>query len=79
MSWASMHNPPQQALVLLSASTRKEAKSRHWIEPNPACPLKKGRCGTHMTHDYKRHGTTTLFTALEVLQGEVVGQCYKPP
>ena len=30
-----------------------------------------------MTHDYKRHGTTTLFAALEVLQGKVVGQCYK--
>jgi transposase len=37
-------------------------------------PLKKGRCGT-LTHDYKRHGTTTLFAALEVVQGKVVGQC----
>ena len=39
-------------------------------------PLKKGRCGT-LTHDYKRHGTTTLFAALELLQGKVIGQCYK--
>jgi hypothetical protein len=37
----------------------------------PGLPLKKGRCGT-MTHDYKRNGTTTLFAALEVLQGRVV-------
>ena len=38
--------------------------------------MKKGRCGT-LTHDYKRNGTTTLFAALEVLQGRVVGQCYE--
>jgi transposase len=38
--------------------------------------MKKGRCGT-MTHDYKRNGTTTLFAALEVLQGRVVGQCFE--
>ena len=36
--------------------------------------MKKGRCGT-MTHDYKRHGTTTLFAALDVLDGKVIGQC----
>jgi hypothetical protein len=36
--------------------------------------MKKGRCGT-MTHDYKRHGTTTLFAALDVLEGRVIGQC----
>ena len=41
----------------------------------PGLPLKKGRCGT-MTHDYKRHGTTTLFAALDVLQGKVIGPCY---
>ena len=38
-------------------------------------PLKKGRCGT-LTHDYKRNGTTTLFAALEVAEGKVIGQCY---
>jgi transposase len=38
--------------------------------------MKKGRAGT-MTHDYKRHGTTTLFAALDVLEGKVIGQCMK--
>src|SRR2546422_2113043 len=42
----------------------------------PGLPLKKGRCGT-MTHDYKRNGTTTLFAALELLEGKVIGQCYQ--
>ena len=36
--------------------------------------MKQGRCGT-MTYDYKRHGTTTLFAALDVLAGRVIGQC----
>ena len=40
----------------------------------PGLPMKRGRCGT-MTHDYKRHGTTTLFAALNVLDGKVIGQC----
>ena len=40
----------------------------------PGLPMKKGRCGT-MTHDYKRHGTTTLFAALNVLEGTVIGEC----
>jgi hypothetical protein len=40
----------------------------------PGLPLKKGRCGT-MTHDYKRNGTTTLFAALNVLEGKVIGRC----
>ncbi len=40
----------------------------------PGLPLKKGRCGT-MTHDYKRNGTTTLFAALNLLDGKVIGQC----
>jgi len=66
-------NPPQQALVLcLDEKSQIQALDR----TQPGLPLKKGRCGT-MTHDYKRHGTTTLFAALEVLQGKVVGQCYK--
>jgi hypothetical protein len=37
-------------------------------------PLKKGRAG-NMTHDYKRHGTTTLFAALDVATGQVIGEC----
>ena len=40
----------------------------------PGLPMKKGRCGT-MTHDYKRNGTTTLFAALNMLDGTVIGQC----
>src|SRR5665811_1504113 len=40
----------------------------------PGVPMKPGRAGT-MTHDYKRHGTTTLFAALNTLDGSVVGQC----
>jgi hypothetical protein len=41
----------------------------------PGLPLKNGRCGT-MTHDYKRNGTTTLFAALNVLDGKVIGECH---
>lgn len=40
----------------------------------PGLPMKKGRAGT-MTHDYKRHGTTTLFAALDILEGKVIGRC----
>jgi hypothetical protein len=40
----------------------------------PGLPMKKGRAGT-MTHDYKHHGTTTLFAALDVLKGQVIGRC----
>jgi len=40
----------------------------------PGLPLKKGRCGT-MTHDYKRCGTTTLFAALNVLDGTIIHNC----
>jgi transposase len=66
-------NPPQQALVLcVDEKSQIQALDR----TQPGLPLKRGRCGT-MTHDYKRNGTTTLFAALEVLQGKVVGQCYK--
>lgn len=66
-------NPPQQALVLcVDEKSQIQALDR----TQPGLPLKQGRCGT-MTHDYKRHGTTTLFAALEVLQGQVIGQCYE--
>ena len=40
----------------------------------PGLPIKKGRAGT-MTHDYKRNGTTTLFAALNMLDGKVIGAC----
>jgi transposase/DNA-binding CsgD family transcriptional regulator len=64
-------NPPQQAIVLcVDEKSQIQALDR----TQPGLPIKKGRCGT-MTHDYKRNGTTTLFAALEVLQGKVIGQC----
>jgi transposase len=65
-------NPPDKAVVLcVDEKSQIQALDR----TQPGLPLKKGRCGT-MTHDYKRNGTTTLFAALEVAQGKVVGQCY---
>lgn len=66
-------NPPEQALVLcVDEKSQIQALDR----TQPGLPLKKGRCGT-MTHDYKRNGTTTLFAALEILQGKVIGRCYQ--
>ena len=66
-------NPPQQAIVLcVDEKSQIQALDR----TQPGLPLKKGRCGT-MTHDYKRNGTTTLFAALEVLRGRVVGECHE--
>lgn len=66
-------NPPQQAMVIgVDEKSQIQALDR----TPPGLPLKKGRCGT-MTHDYKRHGTTTLFAALEVLEGRVIGQCFE--
>ena len=64
-------NPPDKALLLcVDEKSQIQALQR----TQPGLPLKKGRCGT-MTHDDKRHGTTTLFAALNVLDGTVVGQC----
>ena len=66
-------NPPQQAMVIcVDEKSQIQALDR----TQPGLPLKKGRCGT-MTHDYKRHGTTTLFAALAVLGGRVIGQCFE--
>src|SRR5438132_902655 len=64
-------DPPEQALVL---SVDEKAQIQALDRTQPGLPMKKGRCGT-MTHDYKRHGTTTLFAALDVLEGRVIGQC----
>ena len=65
-------NPPEQALVLcVDEKSQIQALDR----TQPGLPIKKGRCGT-MTHDYKRNGTTTLFAALEILQGKVIGECH---
>ena len=65
-------NPPEHALVLcVDEKSQIQALDRS----QPGLPMKKGRAGT-MTHDYKRHGTTTLFAALNVLEGTVFGKCY---
>ena len=64
-------SPPEHALVLCcDEKSQVQALDR----TQPGLPLKKGRAQT-MTHDYKRHGTTTLFAALSVLDGKVIGQC----
>ena len=64
-------NPPDQAVVLcMDEKSQVQALDR----TQPSLPMKKGRAGT-MTHDYKRHGTTTLFAALNVLTGKVIGHC----
>ena len=63
--------PPEHALVL---SVDEKCQIQALDRTQPGLPLKKGRCGT-MTHDYKRHGTTTLFAALEMASGQLIGQC----
>lgn len=66
-------SPPEHALVFcIDEKSQIQALDR----TQPGLPMKKGRAGT-MTHDYKRNGTTTLFAALDVLKGEVIGQCMK--
>jgi hypothetical protein len=61
----------EHALVL-SLDEKNQIQALHRTQPG--LPMKKGRYGT-MTHDYKRHGTTTRFAALDVLEGKVIGQC----
>jgi transposase len=64
-------NPPAKAMVFcVDEKSQIQALDR----TQPGLPMKKGRCET-MTHDYKRNGTTTLFAALEVLTGKVIGAC----
>jgi len=64
-------NPPEHAMVLcVDEKSQIQALDR----TQPGLPLKKGRCGT-MTHDYKRHGTATLFAALNVADGTVISMC----
>lgn len=64
-------NPPEHALVF---SCDEKSQIQALDRTQPGLPLKKGRCGT-MTHDYKRNGTTSLFAALNVLDGSVIGSC----
>lgn len=64
-------SPPENAVVFcVDEKSSIQALDR----TQPGLPLKKGRCGT-LTHDYKRHGTSTLFAALNTLTGEVIGEC----
>jgi transposase len=64
-------DPPAHTVVL---SIDEKSQIQALDRTQPGLPMKKGRCGT-MTHDYKRHGTTTLFAALNVLNGKVIGRC----
>ena len=64
-------NPPEKAIVLcMDEKSQIQALDR----TQPSLPMKKGRAGT-MTHDFKRNGTTTLFAALDVLTGSIIGEC----
>lgn len=64
-------DPPAHTVVL---SIDEKSQIQALDRTQPGLPMKKGRAGT-MTHDYKRHGTTTLFAALNVLDGTVIGRC----
>src|SRR5665811_517537 len=66
-------NPPEHALVL---SVDEKSQIQALDRTQPGLPMKKGR-GATMTHDYKRNGTTTLFAALDLLQGKVIGDFHK--
>jgi hypothetical protein len=63
-------DPPAHAIVL---SVDEKSQIQALDRTQPGLPLKKGRAGT-MTHDYERHGTTTLFAAMNVLDGKVIGR-----
>jgi hypothetical protein len=83
-----LSNDPRFAAKLLDIGGLYVAAPKHAVVPSideksqiqaldrtqPGLPMKKGRCGT-MTHDDNRHGTTTLFAALNVLNGTVIGRC----
>jgi transposase len=64
-------NPPDHAIVL---SVDEKSQIQALDRTQPGLPMKKGRAG-RVTHDYKRHGTTTLFAALDILEGKVIRQC----
>jgi transposase len=64
-------DPPAHAVVL---SVDEKSQIQALDRTQPGLPIKPGRLGT-MTHDYKRHGTTTLFAALDVLEGTLIGRC----
>lgn len=64
-------SPPEHAIVL---SCDEKSQIQALDRTQPGLPMKVGRCGT-MTHDYKRHGTTSLFAAMNVLDGSVISRC----
>lgn len=64
-------NPPEHALVL---SVDEKSPIQALDRTQPSLPIYPGRCGT-LTHDYKRHGTTTLFAALNMAQSTLIGTC----
>lgn len=64
-------DPPEKAMVL---AVDEKSQIQALDRTQPGLPIKKGRAGT-MTHDYKRHGTTTLFAALNVATTKVIGEC----
>jgi transposase len=66
-------DPPHNAAVF---SFDEKSQIQALDRTQPGLPMKKGRCET-MTHDYKRHGTTTLFAALNIATGEVIGKTYR--
>lgn len=63
--------PPEKAIVF---SVDEKSQIQALDRTQPGLPMKPGKAGT-MTHDYKRHGTTTLFAALNVHEGTVIGEC----
>ena len=64
-------SPPEHAVVL---SCDEKSQIQALDRTQPSLPMKPGRCGT-MTHDYKRNGTTSLFAAMNVLDGTIISQC----
>ena len=71
-TWSVHIDPPAKAIVLC-ASTRS-LRSRRWSGRRLTLKLPNGRALTGQSHDYKRHGTTTLFAALEVASGRIVAE-----
>ena len=72
MSWGCISESARKGPFL---SVDEKSQIQALDRTQPGLPMKKGRCST-LTHDYKRHGTTTLFAALSMLDGAVIGACH---
>ena len=72
MMWLDCIYPPPENAVVFCVDEKSSIQALDRTQPG--LPMKPGRSGT-MTHDYKRHGTSTLFAALNTQTGEVIGQC----